>query len=762
MPIHPWWSNFGKVIAENDLVSGPARDLAQTIGLRNSSAIELVEIRHEEGTNLTALLLNIEVQRPQQLAYPIRRIEPIAVVFGSGDARPAILAVRDDFPDTPHQNWSPIGNPCSLCIDDRPWSETKLTATPVDLLRRIQLWLSKAARGELHDPAQPPDPLFFVSTLGLVLPPSAVAPNSEPVELVGYIRPDNEQFVIARPISEAPVGHIGFVILNFELPPQAMTRLRRAPTTLGQLGAELEPAGIHLMDALKERLQDWAAVTGDKVRRLASRMAIVVSFPTTGAGRTANDVRAFMTFQTAGEIGVAMGILDNNTSGVGAKAGYVRRIVVGPSTAPDLQIVPAQVHFALDRNLASLISGHATPDRRHTVLVGAGSLGSQLALNLCREGRFNWSVVDGDVVLPHNLARHGLLNEALAAPKATALAAQLSHFLAEPVKAFPCDVMHASPYLEKDLTAALAEAELIIDASASVAASRYLSDLPNAKARRVCTFFNPSGTSVVLLVEDQERSITLRDLEAQYHRLIQTEPTLSNHLQADSQGIRYSGSCRTLTNRIPASRAALLSALAARGIRDSLTITGAEIRIWNCNEDGSVTVLRREGWAVHRIKFGDWSVHYDEELLDRLAALRTSRLPNETGGILLGIADMMRREIHVVNALPQPEDSKGSVTDFERGVVGLADALNQAVEASMFQLRYVGEWHSHPDLSSTWPSTTDIAQLFWLQSELEAEGLPALMAIAGQSGQFTWVITPQPPTAAAPQREPQGACNASS
>jgi len=287
MPIHPWWSNFGKVIAESDLVSGPARDLAQAINLRNSSAIELVEIRHEEGTNLTALLLNIEVQRPQKLAYPIRRIEPIAVVFGTGNARPAILAVREDFPDTPHQNWSPIGHPCSLCIDDRPWSEAKLTATPADLLRRIQLWLSKAARGELHDPAQPPDPLFFVSTLGLILPPSAVAPNSEPVELVGYIRPDNEQFVIAQPISDAPVGHVGFVILNFELPPQAMTRLRHAPTTLGQLAAELEPTGIHLMDALKGRLQDWAAVTGDKVRRLASRMAIVVSFPTTGAGRTA-------------------------------------------------------------------------------------------------------------------------------------------------------------------------------------------------------------------------------------------------------------------------------------------------------------------------------------------------------------------------------------------------------------------------------------------------------------------------------------------
>lgn len=757
MPLHPWWNKFGEVVADDKLAPGPAKDLVQAVSLRNSTAIELVEIRHQQESGLTALLLNIEVQRPQQLAYPIRRIEPIAVVFGSGDARPAILAVRDDFPDTPHQNWSQIGDPCSLCIDDRPWAEAKLTATPAELLRRIQQWLSKAARGDLHDSAQPPDPLFFVSTLGLILPASALA---QVAELVGYIRPDNEQFVIARPISEAPVGHVGFVILNFEMPPQAMTRLRHAPTTLGQLAAELEKAGIHLMDALKDRLQGWAAITGDKVRRLASRMGIVVSFPTIGSGRTANDVRAFMTFQTAGEIGVAMGLLDHNTSGVGAKAGYVRRIVPGPSTAPELKIVPAQVHFALDRNLASMISGHAALDKRRTVLVGAGSLGSQLALSLGREGLFDWSVVDGDIVLPHNLARHGLLNEALAAPKATALAIQLSHFLSEPVKAFPCDVMYPGLAYEKDLAAAFADAELIVDASASVAASRYLSDLTNTEARRVCAFFNPAGTSVVLYVEDVDRSITLRDLEAQYHRHIQTEPALSNHLQADKQGVRYSGSCRTLTNRIPASRAALLSALAARGIQDSLNTPGAEIRIWNCNDDGGVTVLRREGEAVHHIRFGDWSVHYDEGLLGRLADLRNSRLPNETGGILLGIVDMMRKDIHVVTALPQPEDSKGSVTGFERGVVGLADTLNHAIEASMFQLRYVGEWHSHPDLSSTWPSATDIAQLVWLQSELESEGLPALMAIAGQNGQFTWVVRPQPSTAVAPEREPRGARNA--
>ena len=68
---------------------------------------------------------------------------------------------------------------------------------------------------------------------------------------------------------------------------------------------------------------------------------------------------------------------------------------------------------------------------------------------------------------------------------------------------------------------------------------------------------------------DSDRSVTLRDLEAQYHRLVQTDPTLKDHLSA-APGLRYSGSCRALTNRIPATNAALLSALGARGFVEAL------------------------------------------------------------------------------------------------------------------------------------------------------------------------------------------------
>jgi hypothetical protein len=736
MPGHPWWSNFGKPIDENDLPPGPAKDLAQAIRHRNDSTVDLGEIRFDEASGQTVLFARIEVQRPQKLAHPIRQVEPIAILFSAKDLRPGVFSARDDFPDTPHQNWVPQGFPASLCIDDRPWPEAKLSYTPADFIWRVGLWLSKAARGELHDPAQPLDPIFLQGGDTLLLPAAALADAAEPVELCGQYRTDNPGYIIAKPYEQAPSGTLGFVVVSFQLPPQAMPRMRYAPTTLGDLNAELARSGIDLFADLKRRLRGWTGFDSNNRRRLGERLAIVVQFPITSGNRTANDVRAFLTAQTAGEIGVALGVLLKNVDG---KA-YSPMLMQGESTAESIKIYHAQVHLLFNREMAATISGHSGADRRRAVLVGAGSLGSQLALDLVREGVFRWSVVDGDTLLPHNLGRHALFLNQLAAPKAFALVQEMGELLGEQFDGFRCDVLDPPQSASEGLAAAFHNADLIIDASASVAVSRHLSDMPDASARRLSVFFNPSGTSAVLLAEDRQRAITLRDLEAQYHRLVLTEPALEGHLNEIGEGVRYSGSCRALTNRIPATRAALLSALIARGILDSTQQDSAEMRIWTCTDDGGVTAITRKGQEVFRVTVGDWDVRYDQGLLDQLAERRKAKLPNETGGVLLGIADMSRKSIHIAHGLPQPDDSKGSVTAFERGIAGLADTIEKAAKATMHQLRYVGEWHSHPKYSSATPSSKDILQLVWLGSELTKDGLPGLMLIAGDYGDFRLAV----------------------
>src|SRR5258708_38521755 len=126
-------------------------------------------------------------------------------------------------------------------VADRPWPEAKLTYRPADLIRRIQLWLAKAARGELHDTAQPPDPLFFVSQLAIVIPRSALQAATTPAELIGFVRQDNPALIITRAAAEtAPRRQRlpGFVEIEFRAKPQSLTRFRRAPVTLAVRPAE--------------------------------------------------------------------------------------------------------------------------------------------------------------------------------------------------------------------------------------------------------------------------------------------------------------------------------------------------------------------------------------------------------------------------------------------------------------------------------------------------------------------------------------------
>jgi hypothetical protein len=190
--------------------------------------------------------------------------------------------------------------------------------------------------------------------------------------------------------------------MAFALPPQIMTSIRRLPRTLESLAAELAPTGLKLLDEVKEKLKAWTGISDDGARRMAGRLAIVVGLPvTTEGGRGADDLRAFITTSTAGEIGVLLGVLHANNSNVGR--GYVRAFPEAPIAGPSLPVAPAQVQFAFDRDLAASIAGNAVADRRKVVMIGAGSLGSQLGMDLAREGAFEWTIVDGDALLPHNM-----------------------------------------------------------------------------------------------------------------------------------------------------------------------------------------------------------------------------------------------------------------------------------------------------------------------------------------------------------------------
>ncbi len=100
--------------------------------------------------------------------------------------------------------------------------------------------------------------------------------------------------------------------------------------------------------------------------------------------------------------------------------------------------------------------------------------------------------------------------------------------------------------------------------------------------------------------------------------------------------------------------------------------------------------------------------------------------------MLLGYHDFNIKVVVIVAGLPAPPDGKASRDSFERGVVGLTEAVKDAGARTAGMVNYIGEWHSHPPGHSASPSRHDLVQLIHLTLGMSDDGLPAVQLIVGE------------------------------
>lgn len=375
------------------------------------------------------------------------------------------------------------------------------------------------------------------------------------------------------------------------------------------------------------------------------------------------------------------------------------------------------------------------------VAIGAGALGSQVIRLLAQSGFGTWTIVDKDLLAPHNTARHVLAPMWTGWSKATALASELQVLYAaseEPVGIVE-DFVHRSSSNEK-LQKAIAAAELVVDTSASIAVARHLARDVQCDARRLSLFLNPRGNDLVLLAEDSAKAVPLDCLEMQYYREIAFNEQLSDHLNPPTGRIRYARSCRDVTSKIPTHLVAMHSAIGADAIRQATDFEGAIATVWRSSESPlQVQPVSISVSPIVQTRIGAFTLIVSELVMSKLNSQRGNKLPNETGGVLIGSYDLMRKVVYVVDSIPSPPDSKAWPTLYIRGSKGLPKEVQRISRTTDGQLEYVGEWHSHPDGCSCLPSNDDLKVFAWLTENMADTGLPALMAIAGE-GRIAWYL----------------------
>lgn len=728
-----------------------ARDLAQQLARTSLPYARLLECRR--GDVFEVVVFETDVELAQHLVHDIRSVEPVAVVFTlPADAAhaPEVLALRTDFPGTVlHVNLRDWEFPKSLCLYDVHFRDLRAQWTPARFVARIREWFRLTARGELHAADQPLE-LFLGDAKGWIVLPHAI--QTDRTMMAGVVADAGTGAGAASSLSIAfhrLPDHHGMPVLVGSLPratpdpasvntvaaivrtqPRVHAAIRRTPATLHDLHNMLAEGGGDLLGALRASLRNWP-----RSRPVLDAPFVLVVFvpKVRESGGTVEEIEtlAILTDKTVREVGTAIGVWDVENGEVG--------ILISPDlsrTGTTVPLVLAHPVFTLSRTGAAQLSGRDAASGMCIVAVGGGSLGSQVFLNAVRAAFGTWVIIDDDLYLPHNPVRHPLPTAAIGYPKALTLAAMANELAPDrPVAiGIVADVLEPGDEAEA-VAAALASADVIVDTSASVTVARALArDVP-ASARRVSLFLNPTGTDLTMLAEDGARAMPLDALEMQYYRALVHHPGMQGALQPGVAKVRYGRSCRDVSVRLPQALVGLHAGIATQGLEQALASPDARLRNWHVDrETFAVTAIDIPPAPVRTCNLGDWTLVTDDHLLGRLSEIRAGKLPNETGGVLLGTFDLTRRIVYVVDTIPSPPDSKEWPTLYIRGCSGLEDDVRRVEEATAGQLHYIGEWHSHPAGCACLPSDDDLKVFIWLTEVMDEDGLPALMMIVGDAG----------------------------
>ena len=730
----------GNAIDPTDLRVEKAKELSMLLQDGVFPFVSFVECRRKEGDDV--VVLDIEPEVPQHPEYDIRMVERIAVVFDEEDQKtPEPLALRKSFPDVPHRNIRPENEPLSLCLYEEPYKERRSRWTAAKFVRRLQGWLSRTARGDVHEDDQPLERLFLGTTERIVLPSTLyhTEATSVPERLLVYHAGETRgqpTFVAVQPEYAQPwekQHSLSFLGFAHSAEPRTHGLIRIQPQNLKELADYLAEEEEDLLSTLRDRLWEWK----DEHLSLSDRLILVVRVPKRRSeDGPIEDIEmwAFLAEGTVGEVGEDIDAWQLHEGKPG------RPLNFEPSSrGENIRLFLLNPTQALNPSLAAQMNGlNQAPDVHH-VAVGMGALGSQVFINLVRAGQGVWSVVDEDQLLPHNLARHVLPGSAIGRPKAESVAAYANTLFEEDIATSV--VANVLTEKQETLGEVFGTADSILDMSASLTVARHLAVSVDSQAQRASLFLSPHGWDLVLIAEPVDRSLRLDQLEMEYYRALTMIGDLDNHLLRDGERVRYPNACRDVSTELPQDLTALHAAIGARAYRRVVEDdAGPTVEIWRADKDGTVNSVTIDPSRHQEFDVGKWTVSVSQRVLRSMREQRSARQPNETGGVLVGAFDTDRRRVYVVHHIPSPPDSEEWPTAYRRGIEGLQEQLSEIDRRTAGQLEYAGEWHSHPDGASTQASDDDIVLFEWLSGHRRMDGLPAVMTIVGDANRSRWFL----------------------
>lgn len=660
--------------------------------------------------NIIIKMRLVHLEIPDEPIYEMYDEEEIAIICYSEDINiPEVYALRKDFPtELPHSNAKPFTRPVSLCVSDVAFADIRPQFNAHDFLDSIRRWFSLNSINKLHESNRPLEVFFGFQEVCCIL-----NERSDANPYIKYSKKTNYsstlEFVEKSKATHYMVGIPTEKIYasNFVRIPQTMGDLKDVQST-GQFSLT-----SYLLDVLTK------TVAGKSTLPLV--LLVFITQTTEENKKTSQELFLIKTNNSPKDIVHKKIILNQNAF---EKWFY------------ELSVEVVLLEFMTSRSGNAINNGIKEWFKKVGV-VGTGTLGSAVIDHFVRQGcSEEINLVDCDILLPHNLSRHTLTTDKVMTSKVRSVKDSYQGILFQKINAIDGNFLTLN---RNDRERLFKGTELVMDFSTSIAVERKLANDEHT-FRRCTSFLNPKGDDVVLLIEDKDRISRLDLLEMDYYRNLIVDERFIHHLEQIETVRTNTFSCRSESMILNYENVRVLSAIISKQIRKYYMLGQACLSIWHFDtENGTVSSLPMTITNWH-YEVSDGIQIYISDAVEKEIQVMTAASPDkETGGCLFGSYDRDHNCIYVYYMVSAPEDSIHSPVSFVRGFKGLIAEYERITKLTYHQVRYLGEWHSHPNMPNT-PSETDKKQFEELWKEQQSQDLPFIQIIYGNNGLFVTAI----------------------
>ncbi|ENZ7192894.1 ThiF family adenylyltransferase [Klebsiella variicola] len=669
----------------------------------------------------------------------IKRTETLALIWNQNAESPLdVRALRKDFPTTLHQNGVAFGDPKSLCLFEHSWKDLEHKITPALILERILWWLRNAAENTIHPDSQPIEQLFYAAPYRLIIPDSLLADIADKGLSNSFISIVSSEE--SKPIIMRLTSHIGEVrknINHISIVTKAIVNspIKYAPNNLEELDKFFEVEDYCLKNAILSWFRENVGNDGLKKEHgiIATMLLIIVPRIRDGIIER-HDTLAFFTPLSLCELGFRIGALLPPVTGEIYYFDHFKNTELDRNQLVEIKFESVSVIKELTKLKTQKISKIENLNCNFKgILAGVGALGSHLAELWARQSWGQWTYIDNDVVLPHNLTRHIALDQHIGRNKAEVVSSYIKCIFdpASENSHLPYDITSEN----KKVLEAISNSYFILDVTTSILAPRNLSRR-KLTSRIASAFLTPSGNDSVLLLESADKKVDILCAENQYYRALidsSIEGSWAMEHLKENDSPYYGLGCRSPSVSFPVDNVVLHSANISLYLKKNLDKNDAAIIIWRILANGEVSKINIPVYEGNEIGLGKWTIVYDQLLMSKLSSIRNEKLPLETGGAIFGMVDHKLKIIAITYVSNAPTDSSHSNSYFVRGKEGMLELHNLIVERTGGMIDYIGEWHSHPKEYKSNPSPLDKKLINKISSSLKTEGKPAIMLIISES-----------------------------